>query len=610
MISHLETAASLSAAPAPPRTGGGERQHILTVALEDYFQVGALRGLIQREHWDRLEPRLDTSTHRALDLLDRFQTRATFFVSGWVAQRCPALVAEVAERGHELAASGFEHRRIGELGREQFRDDALRSRDAVEQATGRRVWGYRIADQWLGPDDLWALDELAQLGFRYDSSLAPWLGRRRLDAQRRFAHEHETAGGLRLWELPPATWEKAGRLWPIAGGNYFRQLPHRLLRHGLSAWDANYAAPLVVYFHVWELDPEQPRLSGVGFWSRIRHYRNLAKMNWVLAEYLERYSFGTVADYLNLPSEPSRAVADEPIASAAGDPLGAAACAASSLATPVTIVIPCFNEESTTAYLANTLRSLRRELAGEYQLAFVLVDDGSQDQTWERLQQHFGSWPQVQLVRHPRNRGVSAAIMTGIRQAQTEIVCSIDGDCSYDPLELRRMIPRLTPGVDLVTASPYHPLGSVRNVPSWRLGLSRGASWLYRRALRHSLSTYTSCFRVYRRSAVAPLDLKEDGFLGIVELLTRLDDRPGAIAEHPATLDVRLFGQSKMRVARTVGGHLRFLSALAWSRLKSPLGASPASPAPTGTSTPGSAAPPVSTMAPHPPLTASGKSAG
>jgi len=168
--------------------------------------------------------------------------------------------------------------------------------------------------------------------------------------------------------------------------------------------------------------------------------------------------------------------------------------------------------------------------------------------------------------------------MTGIKNAATEIVCSMDCDCTYDPHELLKMLPLLTDDVDLVTASPYHKNGGVLNVPEWRLFLSKGASFLYSRVLRSKLSTYTSCFRVYRRSSVVNLPVEQKGFLGVAEMLGRLDLRGGVIVEHPAILEVRLFGFSKMKTIRTIFGHLKLLSQLLKIRLdggKKPLDAKP-----------------------------------
>jgi glycosyltransferase involved in cell wall biosynthesis len=170
------------------------------------------------------------------------------------------------------------------------------------------------------------------------------------------------------------------------------------------------------------------------------------------------------------------------------------------------------------------------------------------------------------LVQHPRNRGVAAAILTGIRRADTEVVCSIDCDCTYDPHQLTTLIPLLVPGVDMVTASPYHRDGEVRNVPGWRLFLSRSLSFLYRVVLHHRLATYTSCFRVYRRSSISGLQVREGGFLGVAEMLGRLDLVGGQIVECPAVLEVRLLGRSKMRTLRTIVGHLRLLLRLIFAR--------------------------------------------
>jgi glycosyltransferase involved in cell wall biosynthesis len=230
-------------------------------------------------------------------------------------------------------------------------------------------------------------------------------------------------------------------------------------------------------------------------------------------------------------------------------------------------VIPCYNEEASLPYLANTLRSVEAQLSkNNYLTNFIFVDDCSKDQTLKTLNKLFGKKENVQIVQHETNQGVAAGIMTGIKTAQTDIVCSMDCDCTYDPHELVKMLPLLTENVDLVTASPYHREGNVRNVPNWRLFLSKGASWLYRRTLKAKLATYTSCFRVYRRSSFVDLPIREKGFLGVAEMLGRLDLKGGRIVEYPAVLEVRLFGFSKMKTARTIFGHLKLLSRLSKMR--------------------------------------------
>ena len=236
--------------------------------------------------------------------------------------------------------------------------------------------------------------------------------------------------------------------------------------------------------------------------------------------------------------------------------------------TPITIVVPCFNEEANLLHLRNSLRSVRQSLAENYQVHLILVDDQSTDHTWQSLQRLFGAEPDCRLLSQSKNLGVAATIMAGLRSSQTEIVCSIDCDGTYDPHQIEHLLPLLAEGVDLVTASPYHPLGRAFNVPAWRLALSRTASALYRRVLRNKLHTYTSCFRLYRRSAVFNLEIAEGGFLGITELIGKLDQRGSVIVECPAVLEGRVLGESKMNVLHAVLGHFRLIARLMTDRAR------------------------------------------
>jgi polysaccharide deacetylase family protein (PEP-CTERM system associated) len=569
------------------------KTHLLSVMLEDYFHVAAFDHLIQREQWYRFETRSEKNTLRTLDMLDRFDIKATFFVIGWIAERQPELIKEVVRRGHEVASRGlYRHRRERPMTPAEFRDDVRRTRETLEKVCGKSPLGHRAARHWTDPSCLWTLDVLAEEGYLYDCSFLPTANNTGTESHRRFAYPHQTNGRV-LWEFPVSTYSIGGFLLPVSGGNYLRQLPHSLLKHAVEHWHRNYEAPFMMYFHVWELDPEMPRISSTSRLTRMRQYRKLDKISWMLEDYFGRYKFTGVADYLKDEVEqvtmtplhvqqapaPSSAIAvsspreDNPATALAlpGAPAAATVPASrtdsSHTLTPVSIVVPCYNEELTLPYLANTLRSLEETLAGEYEVRFIFVNDCSTDGTQDALRRVFGEWPNCEFLEHEENQGVAAAVLTGIRSARTEIVCSIDCDCTYDPHELRHMIPLLADDADLVTASPYHPQGRVRNVPSWRLALSRASSRLYRRTLSGDLHTYTSCFRVYRRSAVAALDLTEGGFLGIAELLAKLHLQGSKIVEHPATLEVRLFGYSKMKVAKTIAGHLGLLSRLLALRL-------------------------------------------
>jgi polysaccharide deacetylase family protein (PEP-CTERM system associated) len=550
---------------------------LLTVEVEDYYQIGAFERIIPSAHWGRFERRLEQSTLRTLELLQRFDTRATFFVRGSIAATLPDLVREISRQGHEIASEGYHRRAVSKMSPDEFRDDLARARDALETASETRVLGYRFTREWFTPVASSALQILAEQQYAYHSSFVPLFAPSWRPAPPRFAHQRRVGEAL-LWEFPLSTCRIAGCLIPIAGGNYFRQLPRPLLRRLVDGWHRRHGAPFVMYFHVRELDPEQPQISAASPLERIRHYRNLDKMHEILEDYFRTYRFGTIAAHLALTTEPdpeaSRRLRELSSARAPRRPAGGTVVQTASQEpapaprVPVTIVVPCFNEQLTIPYLANTLRGMEALLSPKYDMHFVFVDDGSRDGTWQALQGAFGGRDNVTLVQHPRNVGVAGAILTGIRSAKTEIVCSMDCDCSYEPAELGNMIPLLTDDTDMVTGSPYHPSGAVMNVPAWRLALSHSASFLYRRVLSQPLFTYTSCFRVYRRQAVAELVVTEGGFLGVAEMLGRLDLRGSKIVEYPATLHVRVLGKSKMKVLRTIAGHLRLLARLLVLRLR------------------------------------------
>jgi polysaccharide deacetylase family protein (PEP-CTERM system associated) len=269
------------------------------VALEDYFHVGAFHRMIQPRHWYRFETRFERNTLRTLDLLDRFGATATFFVLGWVAQQRPDLVREVAARGHEIASRGFYHRGVRDMSPAEFRDDLLRAGDALGRAVDATPAGYRVADGSLGPEDLWILDTLAEEGYAYDSSMLPAGSAFRDEPWRRFPHRHQR-GNRAIWEVPLSSAAVLGWHVPIAGGNYLRQIPPVVMRRAVARWDRRYEHPFVMYFHVWELDPEQPRIARASRITRIRHYRNLHRMQGMLEGYFRHYRFTTIADYLGL----------------------------------------------------------------------------------------------------------------------------------------------------------------------------------------------------------------------------------------------------------------------------------------------------------------------
>ena len=272
--------------------------HILSVDVEDYFQVEAFAGQVLRESWDNFPSRVVANTQRVLDLFDAHQAKGTFFLVGWVAARFPHLVREVQSRGHELACHSYWHRTVYSLSAKEFREDTKQARRAIEDASGVAVKGYRAPSWSITKNCLWALDILAEEGFTYDSSIYPihhdLYG---VPGAKRFPYMHKCGNGMDLLEFPPATLRFLATNFPVAGGGYLRIFPSAYTELAFRTFEKNYGERVVVYLHPWELDPEQPRIAGP-LKSRLRHYTNLQHMEAKMGAVLQRHKFARFCDVL------------------------------------------------------------------------------------------------------------------------------------------------------------------------------------------------------------------------------------------------------------------------------------------------------------------------
>jgi polysaccharide deacetylase family protein (PEP-CTERM system associated) len=260
-----------------------------SVDLEEYFQVANFDRYIDRRRWPELPSRAEAQTHRLLDLCDRTRTRATFFVLGWVAERQPQLLREIAARGHEIACHGYGHELVYEIGPERFREDVKRARGVIEDAVGARVEGYRAPSFSITSQSLWALEILAEEGFAFDSSIFPV--RHHRYGIPSFAREPvrlALPSGRAIVEFPLSTLAWGRLRFPVAGGGYLRLLPFALLCWGIRRLVAA-GRPTVLYVHNWEIDAEQPR-QRVPALVRFNHYHNLERVEDRLRTLLERAS--------------------------------------------------------------------------------------------------------------------------------------------------------------------------------------------------------------------------------------------------------------------------------------------------------------------------------
>ncbi len=534
-------------------------KNILTVLLHDYFHRGVFKEYIGEKQWNRFESRLEKNLSDVCKLLNNYNYKATFFTVGWIADKYPDLIRNLVKEGHEIASAGYYTRGISEMTPAQFREDVRRAKIALENACSNKILGFRCAYGIFKYSDLWALKILSEEGYLYDASYRPPFIDFRRKTGKRFVHKY-LFGDKIFWEFPISCESTLCFNITIAGGNYLRQFPYKLMLHYYRKWCDRYKEPFILYFHPWELDSQQPVISAISIISKIRQYRNLGKLKWLLPIYFKENDFVSISQFLAVTNHLLFSDQSKTKSKEVGEekPFNVITVNKKNIK-DVTVIIPCYNEEFSIPYLIKALDEVVECSECKYRFNFLFIDDGSTDNTNMKLQKLLRYRPNYKLIKHEGNKGITAAIKTGIKAADTEIICSIDADCSYDPLELLNMIPLLDNNVDIVTASPYHPKGFVLNVPKWRLLLSRSLSRIYRLFLTHKLNTYTSCFRVYRRSIVVKIENDYDDYRGLVEMITKLDLMGGIIKEYPTTLHCRIFGQSNMKILKTIVEHIKLI---------------------------------------------------
>ncbi|MGC6331213.1 XrtA system polysaccharide deacetylase [Rhizorhabdus sp. FW153] len=248
----------------------------LSVDIEDWFQVGAFEKCIRREDWDNLPSRVERNSDAVIDLFGRAGAKATFFTLGWVAERCPGLIRRIVAAGHEVASHGWDHVRVFTMTPAQFREDLRRTRGVLEDLGGCRVVGYRAPSFSIDARTPWAHEILAEEGYAYSSSVAP------------VVHDHygwpeaprfafRPMAGADLIELPVTTARFGGRTVAAGGGGFFRLFPYAFSRWAIRQVNAE-GRPGIFYFHPWEIDPGQPRVTHAPLRSRLRHYARLSAM--------------------------------------------------------------------------------------------------------------------------------------------------------------------------------------------------------------------------------------------------------------------------------------------------------------------------------------------
>jgi polysaccharide deacetylase family protein (PEP-CTERM system associated) len=265
----------------------------MSVDVEDYFQVSAFANHVRRDEWPGLPSRVERNTEKVMAIFAAAGVKSTFFTLGWVAERHKPLIRRIVAEGHELASHGFAHFRVSDQTREEFRADVRRTKAILEDVGGVAVQGYRAASFSIGAANLWALEVLAEEGYRYSSSIYP-VRHDHYGMPEAPRFKHRPVGEAGVVEIPISTLRLAGRNLPVGGGGYFRLAPYPAYRWALSKLNRDDRQPAIFYFHPWEVDPEQPRPEGLPAKTRFRHYVNLGRMEHRLAAMLNDFAWDRV----------------------------------------------------------------------------------------------------------------------------------------------------------------------------------------------------------------------------------------------------------------------------------------------------------------------------
>lgn len=271
--------------------------NILSFDVEEYFQVSGLEKAVSRNDWHKYQSRVGLGTKKILEILGHKKTKATFFFLGCIAEKHPDLVRDVAAAGHEIACHGWDHRLLYHMNDDEFEQDVGKTKRLLEDISGKKVIGYRAPSFSLNADDRNKIKILANLGFKYDSSMFPMKHFRygKAESVPRAPFEIKLDETCSIREYPMTVVDLMGKTIPAGGGGYLRFYPGFFIKRNFRKVNAS-GRPVIIYLHPWEFDPEQPRIKGAGFGNTFRHYHNLKSTAPKLEMILEEFRWGAFED--------------------------------------------------------------------------------------------------------------------------------------------------------------------------------------------------------------------------------------------------------------------------------------------------------------------------
>jgi polysaccharide deacetylase family protein (PEP-CTERM system associated) len=272
--------------------------NLMSIDVEDWFQVENLKQAINKESWDTNISRVERNINLILKLLDQKNTKATFFILGWIAERHPLLIKSIYKEGHEIACHGYGHELISNLSQEKFRQDVSATKNILEDLIGEEVVGYRAPNFSITD---WSIDVLFSLGFKYDSSFFPIVGHGRYGKLKKVVVSNQAVFEIRkgFYQVMLSYLDVGGFRVPWSGGLYFRLIPYQIFKSGIKKI-LQQKGSYIFYIHPWEFDPEQPKVNNIKLNYKLRHYSNLKITEVKFKELLKDFNFCRIRDAISV----------------------------------------------------------------------------------------------------------------------------------------------------------------------------------------------------------------------------------------------------------------------------------------------------------------------
>lgn len=271
---------------------------LLTIDVEDWFQVENLKHIISRTDWHALESRIEINLEKILNLLSKYNVTATFFTLGYIAERFPLLIKKIHDSNHEVASHGYAHSLCYSLNYLELYTDIKKSKQIIESIIGTKIYGYRAPSFSITPT---VIELLEKFDFKYDSSFCISTFNKRYS--RLYVRDNIKNSDYpfrlnsKIIEFPISSLSFWNFYLPWSGGFTFRLFPYAYYRKMINKL-INKNNYYIFYFHPWEIDSNMPMVKGLNSVYKFRHYYNTHTTFNKLEFLLNEFSFSSAKNCL------------------------------------------------------------------------------------------------------------------------------------------------------------------------------------------------------------------------------------------------------------------------------------------------------------------------